>query len=63
MKKDPNYLLRANKSPQPHMDNLDYSVSQKSINNNPYMVDGDKSISNVAMKRGSGEASQLGNSN
>lgn len=45
------------------MDNLDYSVDQKSANNNPYLIEGDKSISNMAAKRGSGEVSQLGNSN
>lgn len=60
MKKDQGYMLRTNKSPQPHLDNFDYSVSHKSAAlNNQQMTDADK----IGFKRGSGDASQLGNSN
>ena len=43
MKKDQDYMLHTNKSPRPHLDNFDYSVSYMSAAlNNQQMTDSDK---------------------
>lgn len=37
------------------MENLDYAIGDNLKKNNPYNIDGDKSMSHLTGKRGSGE--------